>query len=112
MKAKLLQMATIRRLTMSFIPNAANTRAEARNPISPDVMSCTPSGVSCTPAHAPELFHDMEFERSASRRCGDALITPWVCSRIVDGSFAHEITYPRLMSDPPSEPFICPNCAA
>jgi hypothetical protein len=28
-------MATMRRLTMSFMANAANTNAEARNPISP-----------------------------------------------------------------------------
>jgi hypothetical protein len=33
MKAMLLQMATMRRLTMSFMPNAANTKAEAINPI-------------------------------------------------------------------------------
>jgi hypothetical protein len=33
MKATLLQMATMRRLTMSFMPNAANTMAEAINPI-------------------------------------------------------------------------------
>ena len=35
MKATLLNMATIRRLTMSIMPNAASTKAEARNPISP-----------------------------------------------------------------------------
>jgi len=29
MNATLLQMATMRRLTMSFMPNAANTKAEA-----------------------------------------------------------------------------------
>ena len=33
MKATLLQMATIRRLTMSFMPKVANTKAEATNPI-------------------------------------------------------------------------------
>jgi hypothetical protein len=33
MKATLLQIATMRRLTMSFMPKAANTKAEATNPI-------------------------------------------------------------------------------
>jgi hypothetical protein len=33
MKATLLQMATMRRFTMSFMPNAANTKAEAIKPI-------------------------------------------------------------------------------
>ena len=33
MKAMLLQMATMRRLTMSFMPKAANTNAEATIPI-------------------------------------------------------------------------------
>ena len=33
MKAMLLQMAAMRRLTMSFMPNAANTKPEAINPI-------------------------------------------------------------------------------
>jgi hypothetical protein len=33
MNATLLQMATMRRLTMSFMPNAANTKAEATTPI-------------------------------------------------------------------------------
>ena len=33
MNATLLQMATMRRLTMSFMLNAANTKAEATNPI-------------------------------------------------------------------------------
>jgi hypothetical protein len=32
MNATLLQMATMRRLTMSFMPNAANTKAEATTP--------------------------------------------------------------------------------
>jgi hypothetical protein len=34
-KAMLLQMATMRRLTMFFMPKAANTKAEAINPIAP-----------------------------------------------------------------------------
>jgi hypothetical protein len=33
MKVMLLQMATMRRLTMSFMPNVANTKPEAINPI-------------------------------------------------------------------------------
>jgi hypothetical protein len=35
MNAKLLHIATMRRLIMSFMPNAANTKAEATNPIAP-----------------------------------------------------------------------------
>jgi hypothetical protein len=33
MNATLLQMATMRRLTMSFMPNAVSTKAEATKPI-------------------------------------------------------------------------------
>jgi hypothetical protein len=59
MKAMLLQMATMRRLTMSFMPNVANTKPEAINPIALRsvrpvkialIALCAPVALCTTPA--------------------------------------------------------------
>jgi hypothetical protein len=73
MKAMLLQMATMRRLTMSFMPNAANTKAEAINPIvllSVMLVRITLCGMValCTTAADMTTLDENAF-RPASRIC-------------------------------------------
>jgi hypothetical protein len=71
MKAMLLQMATMRRLTMSFMPNAANTKAEATNPIallSVRIALCTTVALCVTLAGTITPLSSERDQRSKNGR--------------------------------------------
>jgi hypothetical protein len=76
MNATLLQMATMRRLTMSFMPNAANTKAEATNPMalqSVTIALCATVALCITPAGMTTLFSSVRKTINGPKMIGGAL---------------------------------------